>query len=314
MQILGVSTDLALEAHDALRAQTGQEIPGVTVDRENFTHGRITTVTIENEYGASVMGRKPGTYITIEAPVIREHNPAAHTEIVQVFAGALARLFKLPADADILVVGLGNWNATPDALGPRVTKNTLVTRHIFNFAPQEVEKGMRPVSALSPGVLGITGIETAEVIRGVVDHVRPRLIIAVDALAAGSVERIAASIQLCDTGISPGSGIGNTRKGITEEEMGVPVISIGVPTVVHAALIAGAAINRLYQAYNKTPPDEQTLNGIIEQLLQPFGGHLMVTPKEIDELIQNCARIIAGGISAALHPGVPVERYTAYLH
>lgn len=314
MQILGVSTDLALEAHDALRAQTGQEIPGVTVDRESFPHGQITTVKIVDEYGAAMMGRKPGTYITIEAPVIRENNREAHAQIVQVFAKALSSLFQLPEKANILVVGLGNWNATPDALGPRVTKNTLVTRHIFNFAPEEIPPGMRSVSALSPGVLGITGIETAEVIRGVVDNVKPELIIAVDALAAGSVERIASSIQLCDTGISPGSGIGNKRKGITEEEMGVPVISIGVPTVVHAALIAGAAISQLYQAYNKTPPDQQTLDGIIGQLLQPFGGHLMVTPKEIDELIQNCARIIAGGISAALHPGVPAEEYATYLH
>lgn len=314
MQILGVSTDLALEAHDALRAKTGQEIPGVIVDREKFKYGEITTVRIDDQYGAAVMGRKPGNYITIEAPAIRDQHPEAHQEIVQVFAGALSRLFELPAEASVLVVGLGNWNATPDALGPRVTKQTLVTRHIFNFAPQEVAQGMRPVSALSPGVLGVTGIETAEVIRGVVDNVKPDLIIAVDALAAGSVERIAASIQLCDTGISPGSGIGNKRKGITEEEMGVPVISIGVPTVVHAALIAGAAINRLYEHFNQTPPGQQTLDGIIEKLLQPFGGHLMVTPKEIDELIHNCARIIAGGISTALHPGVPVEKYTAYLH
>ncbi|RJX17838.1 MAG: GPR endopeptidase [Desulforudis sp.] len=314
MQTLGVRTDLALEAHDALRAQTGQEIPGVIVDRQNFAHGLVTTVEIVDEYGEAVMGRPKGKYITIEASVIRENNRQAHGEVVKVFAQALTGLFQLPEQANVLVVGLGNWNATPDALGPRVVKHTLVTRHLYQYAPEEVQEGMRSVSALAPGVLGITGIETAEIIRGVVESIKPELVIAVDALAAGSVERIASSIQLCDTGISPGSGIGNKRRGITEEEIGVPVISVGVPTVVHAALIAGDAINKLYESYNRTPPDQQTLDQIIGQLLQPFGGHLMVTPKEIDELIQNCARIIAGGISSALHPGVPAEEYSTYLH
>jgi spore protease len=314
VQILGVRTDLALEAHDQLRAQTGQEIPGVIVDRQKFTHGLVTTVEIVDEYGEQVMGRSKGKYITIEASVIRDNNRQAHGEVVKIFSQALTGLFQLSEQANVLVVGLGNWNATPDALGPRVVKHTLVTRHLYQYAPEELHGGMRSVSALAPGVLGITGIETAEIIRGVVDSIKPELIIAVDALAAGAVERIASSIQLCDTGINPGSGIGNKRRGITKEEMGVPVISVGVPTVVHAALIAGDAINKLYEVYDRTPPDAQTLDQIIGQLLQPFGGHLMVTPKEIDELIQNCARIIAGGISTALHPGVPVEEYATYLH
>lgn len=313
MRICGVATDLAIEAHDALRAQTGQEIPGVTVERRGFRDGKVTTVKITTEQGAQAMGKPPGTYITIEAPVLRITDPEAHTAVVRELAEALKGMIGVSEQGNVLVVGLGNWNATPDALGPRVANQTFVTRHVYHFAPEHIPEGTRVVSALSPGVLGITGIETAEIIKGVVEHVQPELVICIDALAAGSVERIASSIQVCDRGINPGSGIGGQSQGLTEETLGVTVISIGVPTVVHAAFIARDAIVKLYEIHGRTPPQSAEMEGIIQQLLEPFGGHLMVTPKEIDDLIKNCARIIAGGISVALHPGIVPERFADYL-
>lgn len=312
--------DLALEAREIIRGETGREIPGARIDREKYQHTEVTTVTIEEKSAAAIMGKPIGTYITIEAPVIRQNNQQAHREVTEVLSKQLASLFDLSMEANVLVVGLGNWNATPDALGPTVIGKTLVTRHLFRYAPEELKGGMRPVSALAPGVLGITGIETAEIIRGVVEKVEPELVIAVDSLAARNVARIATTIQIANTGINPGSGIGNQRTGINQETMGVPVIAIGVPTVCHAAVIAKDAID-LYQAEkNKTFAPNQFAQGndaqdaVINKVLEPFAGDLTVTPKEIDTLIKDTANIIAGGISMCLHPGIPAEDYAYYLH
>lgn len=178
---------------------------------------------------------------------------------------------------------------------------------------------MRPVSAVSPGVLGITGIETAEIIKGIVENIKPELIIAIDSLASRNVERIATTIQIADTGISPGSGVGNKRMGINQETMGVPVIAIGVPMVVHAALIASDAIERLFEQFKTNPQiyqayQQDAVQDVLNDILAPFGGDLMVTPKEVDVLIHNTSKIIAGGVSAALHQGISPEEYSMYLH
>ncbi len=308
---MGISMDLALEAREIVRGETGQEIPGVRVDKETYNHAAVTTVHVEDEAAQAIMGKPVGKYITIEAPVIRENNPEAHREVAQVLAAQLNKLIQLTMEANVLIVGLGNWNATPDALGPKVVGKCLVTRHLFKYAPQELQGGMRPVSALAPGVLGITGIETAEVIKGVVEKIRPEVIIAIDSLAARSVERIATTIQLADTGINPGSGIGNKRAGINEENMGVKVIAVGIPTVSHAAVIAQDAIEKYIQSTGGQTGDTST---VINEILQPFGGNLTVTPKEIDTLIEDTAHIISGGLSIALHPGVSPDDYAYYLH
>lgn len=316
--------DLAVEAHDLARARTGSEIPGVTVERESLPYATVTTIRVETEEAAGIMQKPRGTYITIESPVLRDNNRQAHKSIVELLGQKFKLLLenlKLPEEASVLVVGLGNWHATPDALGPRTIDYTLVTRHLHRYGPQELRGRMREVSAIAPGVLGITGIETAEIIRGVVEKIQPALIITVDALAARNVERIATSIQLADTGITPGSGIGNDRTGINYETMGVPVIAIGVPTVVHAAFIANDAMERLWEELNKNPNLQRVYKflhpeltqRVVDSLLAPFGGRLMVTPREIDNLIQNTAKIIAGGISTALHPAIPPEEFSLYL-
>lgn len=317
-----INIDLAVEAHDLLRGQTGREIPGVIVDHEKYENSSVTIVKVVEEQAEQLMGKPRGNYITIEAPSLRENNRLAQQEVAEVLAKKLSSLFNLPENTNILLVGLGNWNATPDALGPKVIEHSMVTRHLFKYAPEELGEGMRSVSAVAPGVLGITGIETAEIIKGIVEKIQPELVIVIDSLAAGSVDRIATTIQIADTGINPGSGIGNQRTGINLASMGVPVIAIGIPTVVHAAVIAQVTVEHfleqlkanplLNQIYQNLRPD--FTNQVINQVLQPFAGNLMVTPKEIDSLISNTSKIVAGGISMALHPAVSFEDFNIYLN
>lgn len=313
-QELGVRTDLAMEANELLRGATGREVPGVTEEKQTFPLGQITTVTITSPVGEQIMGKARGTYVTLEALVLRENNRQAHQEVAAALAGILQRMLAglgLGPDGSVLLVGLGNWEATPDALGPRVMEKVLVTRHLHQYAPQELRGGLRPVSALAPGVLGITGIETADIIRGVVEKTHPDLVIAVDALAAGSLHRIITTIQVADTGISPGSGVGNNRHGITRESMGVPVVAIGMPTVVPAAVILQAGFSSLQQQVPGLHP--QAMEQTARSVLEPFGGSLTVTPKEIDDLIENAARVIASALNTALHPAVPLQEMAMYL-
>ena len=316
----GIKLDLAVEAHELLRGETGQEIPGVTVNKEQYSYAAVTTVKITEKSAEALMGKPCGNYITVEAPVIRENNRQAHHEVARVLAKHLSQILNLSKEATVLLVGLGNWNATPDALGPRVIKYSLVTRHLYHYAPEELHGGMRSVSALAPGVLGITGIETAEIIKGVVDKIKPDLIIAVDSLAARNVNRISTTIQLADTGINPGSGVGNKRAGINQETMGVRVIAIGVPTVVHAAIIVQDTFNQIFESIGDNPKLYQNFNvnpELVQQatakVLEPFGGSLMVTPREVDDLIKETAKIIAGAISMSLHPSITADDYSLYL-
>jgi len=312
LKTMGVNLDLAVEAHELLRGDAQKEIQGVKESKEDHEFCSVTTVSILNAQGAQMIGKPQGNYITIDAPDIRHNDSRVQQEVSQVLAEKLEMMienFKLNEDALILLVGLGNWDATPDALGPRVINQSMVTRHLYKYAPDAVQGGLRPVEALAPGVLGITGIETAEIIKGVVEKTKPALIIAVDALAARAVERISSTIQVADTGINPGSGIGNQRKGINFESMGVPVIAIGVPTVVHAAVFAFEAFNK---ALEKNPSLQGTINQesvqeSVNEVLAPFEGNLTVTPKEIDDLIDRISKTIALGLNQGLHSGVGQE-------
>lgn len=316
-----VYLDLAVEAHEILKGESGAEIPGVRIDEEKFEHATVTTIMIESEDGVKNMGRPQGQYITIDAPDIRDNDYLVHREITEILAQKLIKLMDLKEDASILLVGLGNWNATPDALGPQVINKSLITRHLFQYSPAELQGKLRKVSAIAPGVLGLTGIETAEIIKGIVEHVKPDLVIAIDALAAGSLDRIGTSIQLADTGIHPGSGVGNRRAGINQETIGCKVIAIGLPTVVNAAVIANNCLEALVDQFKTSPTlyklykeiNSQTLTKILDEVLSPYNGNLMVTPKEIDTLIETTARIIAGAIGISLHPGIDRGDYERYL-
>ncbi|MDK2822186.1 MAG: spore protease [Clostridia bacterium] len=318
----GINLDLALEAHEAIRGQRGGEIPGVKLQEETFDTAQVKTVTVLDQRGASIIGKPPGKYITLESNVLRINNKAYHKQLSETLAQKLKEILPFHSENNsVLIVGLGNWNATPDALGPKVVEKTMATRHLYGKVPEELTNGLRPVSTIAPGVLGITGIETAEIIRGIVEKTNPNLIIAIDALAAGDVSRIGATIQLANTGINPGSGVGNKRSGINQETMGIPVIAIGVPTVVHASIIAHDIIESFVEQMKARPPlTELTkelhppmLKMIIDQVLQPYSNSLMVTPKEVDDLIENTSKVIAMALAEALHPAMP-EEVANYLH
>ena len=314
-------TDLALEAREMLSRTVQEDIPGVVVETAENEDTIITRVKITTPEAERMMGKRRGQYVTIEAQGLRDKNTMLEEQIMKFLADELVNLVDLPRNATILVVGLGNWNITPDALGPRVIDKVVVTRHLQDMLSPELKDGVRSVCAISPGVLGITGMETAEIISGIVAKVKPNAVIAIDALAAAASRRMLTTVQVANTGIHPGSGVGNKRFGLSQETLGVPVIAIGVPTVVHAATIATdtidtlldhAAFNRYFKSMSDlSDHDRQTIVG---QVLPDMLGDLMVTPKEIDRLIQDIAHIIAGGINQALHPHIDYDNIHQYLH
>ncbi len=308
-----IKIDLALEARDLIRGATGREIPGVIEEKQTFRHGTVTIIKIMDPKAEAIMGKPQGTYITIESPDLRFKSPEVQESVGDVLAQHLKNLLKISEQATVLIIGLGNWQATPDALGPTVVKYSLITRHLHLHMPQMVEN-YRSVCAFAPGVLGITGIESAEIIQGIVEKVRPGVIIAIDALAATNISRLGTTIQIGDTGIAPGSGVNNKRIGINFQTMGVPVIAIGVPTVVNAAVIAQMAVeNHNKITGNRTPVNSIQTGQLIQELFKPFQGSLIVTPREIDDLILNAGRAINRGITLALHPRVAREDLEAVL-
>lgn len=312
---------MVIEAHEVLRGESGQEIPGVKMTQTKYDHATVTEINILDEAGSKQMEKPIGTYLTIDAPSVRENNRDIHKEIGLLLGEKLREILKLGQEESVLLVGLGNWNATPDALGPRVIESSLITRHLHQYCPDELQGGLRPVSGIAPGVLGLTGIETAEIINGVASKIEPDVVIAIDALAASSLDRIATSIQISDTGINPGSGVGNRRTGINMDSIGRRVIAIGIPTVVNAAVIAHDVIDALFTELKTSPSlyrlyknlGVDVVENIINSVLSPYRENLMVTPKEIDVLIDRMARIVAGGIAQALHSALGPDEFDEYL-
>ena len=210
---------------------------------------------------------------------------------------------------DILVVGLGNAEVTPDALGPKVVSEVDITRHLLKYAPQVLKEGTRPVSAISPGVLGTTGIETLEIIKGIIDNIKPKLLIVIDSLASKSIERISSTIQISDTGIVPGAGVGNTRKELSINTLGLPVIAMGVPMVVDLATITDDCLNLFITKLQQDAKSNDYLNQLKEQdnyeeiknALIPNDFNMIVTPKEIDDLIENMGSVVARGINFSVN-------------
>ena len=225
-----------------------------------------------------------------------------------------------------LVVGLGNWQVTPDALGPKVTEKIMVTRHLQTVMPEAIDDSVRPVCSIAPGVLGITGIETVEIIKGVVEKIKPDLVICIDALAARRVERVNTTIQIGDTGISPGAGVGNNRKQINEENLGVKVIAIGVPTVVDAVTIANDTIDLVVDSLIKNSSsgtdfykmlkslDKNEKEKLIKEVISSKANiDMIVTPKDIDLIINSLSKIIANGINMAVQPNMDMEEINKFM-
>lgn len=324
-----VRTDLALEARDMASQAKGSNLSGVSADSYHENGINVTTIEITSQEGARALGKLPGHYITLEVPGLRRQDTAVQDKVATKFAQLFEQFLAkrgIPKDAKVLIIGLGNWNVTPDALGPLVVENVMITRHYFELMPDQVEPGYRPVSAVAPGVLGITGIESGEIVQGIVDKSKPDLVIAVDALASRALERVNTTIQIADTGIHPGSGIGNKRMGLTEETLGVPVIAIGVPTVVYASTVVNSAIDMMQKHFRSQTRQAGQIMGLLEQMteeerlmlvkevLNPLGHDLLVTPKEIDQFIEDIANVIASGLNAALHEAVDTNNVAAYTH
>ncbi len=309
-QPIRIPTDMAIEARDIVRGDAHEEVPGVRVDRKTDHGVEITRVEIFSDEGARLMGKAQGHYITLDVPRFRERNVGMRQDLIHAVTEELTSLMPESLEQSVLVVGLGNWNATPDALGPRVVERLLVTRHLQNVVPDEMRQKMRPVAAVAPGGLGVTGIETLDMIRGIVAESKPDLMIAVDALAARNLDRLLGSVQIADTGIHPGSGVGNRRQNVSEETVGVPVVAIGVCTVVQAMSIAEEAVHLLARQLSDDVKfykileelGETNQKGLVQEVLSERLGELMVTPKEIDVLINDMADVLAESLNRALQP------------
>lgn len=281
---MAIRTDLALEANELWQAsaQKTTQLSGV-ISREQRKPGlKLTSVRITNAQGAQALGKPVGTYLTLEL-----EDDYRFSRAVRTLAGALTDMLRLTEKTSVLVVGLGNPAVTPDALGPGVLPQLLLTRHLIAHLPEHFGS-YRSVSAIAPGVLGTTGMESAEIVRGTVERTRPDRVLVIDALASRSVDRLCRTVQLADTGIVPGSGVKNHRAALNQACLGVPVLAVGVPTVVDAATIA------------------EDLTGAPAPHDARHAG-LIVTPREIDRQLREIAKLLAYGINAALHPNVSTE-------
>lgn len=325
-------TDLAIESIDS-----SSSIDGIEKNIRNVENIRVTTVKV-NEIGSKKINKKVGKYITVEFIDVTDSNN--RKKVLDIFSEELKKLLndcQIKEDDSCLVIGLGNSSSTPDSLGPLSINNVLVTNHLFEL--NELSDGFRRVSAINPGVMGTTGIETSDIILSIVEKIKPSFILVVDALASGSIERVNKTIQMTDTGIHPGSGVGNSRKEISKDILGIPVIAIGVPTTVDAVTIVSDTINYMYKHFSYTKENvnnpsnklmvstpnylkkdvkvddkdknnllglvgllnEEEVKQLIFEVLTPIGYNLMVTPKEIDFLVDKLAYVIGNGINKALH-------------
>ncbi len=301
----GFRTDLATEA-----VELDGPLAGVTEETQEHEGVTVTTVHIRTKRAAERLHKRVGRYVTIAPPPDAQDD---HTgALVREITNALSAL--LPENArHLLVVGLGNRFITPDALGPRTAERVFVTRHIASFVPELAPRGMRHVSALIPGVLGVTGMETVEVIRGVVQSVRPDALLCIDALAAESPKHIGSTVQVNDNGLLPGAGVGNRQQELHEEALGLPVLAIGVPTVVFASSIAYEAA-RLMAVASGDAQHADTLAAMGRSVAQEHMGELIVTPKDVDKLITDASRRLAEGINRALHGPQYEELQALLLH
>lgn len=315
-----IRTDLAVEERESFEGDGG-EIKGVSLREWHHRNSRIklTEVSILDEQGAKVMGKPMGTYLTLDVPQMADKDEGYHKEVAAELGKQLRMLIlKVCPDkgkrAEILVVGLGNMQVTPDSLGPRVVDNLQMTRHLKEeYGEEFCARNKLPIlSGIVPGVMAQTGMETAEIVKGIVEETKPDLVLAVDALAARSVRRLTTTIQLTDTGIHPGSGVGNHRNSMTKESLGVPVLALGVPTVVGAAAIVHDTVETMIDTLSMKDDtagygryiekmDSESQYELISELLEPEFGPMFVTPQDIDERVKQLSFTISEGIHKALY-------------
>lgn len=284
-------TDLALEARELWQERTGAvtALPGVEA-RDSLREGiPVNTVRVLDQRGEEALGKPRGSYVTLTLEGLAGREEGIFQRAVQAVAEELSGLLRdVPEAGLVLVAGLGNRAITPDAVGPKVHQNTLVTRHLVRQMPEHFG-ALRPVASLAAEVMGATGLESGELVRAVCEKIRPACVVAVDALASRSLKRLCKTVQIADTGITPGSGVGNHRLGLTRDTLGVPVIAVGVPTVVDGATLAADLLG------------SEDLPDLGE------GRDLLVTPKDIDSQVDDLSKVIGYGISMALQPGISLE-------
>jgi len=302
-------TDLADERTDIFKKNNNitNNVDGIETNIREEGNIKITEVKVINEKGANSIGKPIGSYITIDIKKLKLATDEEIENYGNVLSNELKKLIDMHSSKqdEILVVGLGNIYVTPDSLGPKVINEIDVTRHILKYMPEVLEEGTRSVSAISPGVLGTTGMETLEIITGIVNNVKPKLVIVIDALASRSIDRISSSIQLADTGIVPGAGVGNTRKELSQSTLNIPVIALGIPTVVDLATITDECLDLFIKKLQEEAKSNDYLNKLkeqnnyegIKQALNVGDYNMIVTPKEIDDLIENMKDVIARGIN-----------------
>ncbi len=295
-----IRTDLAVEAKNMYKG----ELPGIESECETKGSIKVERVRITSELAAEAIGKPTGNYITITTGDLSENDKDEYENACMCLAEELKNIINIEYDAPVLAIGLGNSHITADSIGPKSVKNLLVTRHIKEIMPEEIDESVRSVSALAPGVMASTGIETGEIVKGVAEKTKPKLVIAIDALASRSMSRLGRTIQIADTGINPGSGVGNNRKELSEKTLGVPVIAIGVPMVVDAKTVAldcielsGGDREKLIETYSR---------------LEPGNADMVVTPKDVDSLSDRSAKIIANGINIALQSALGREDIDRY--
>ena len=316
-------TDLALESKEMYDEENNVEISGVVVDKANKGSVDITRIEITDENGSQALGKPKGNYITLEVPGLRNADSDLKDEVSLALSNELRNIIQFKDDLKVLVVGLGNQRVTPDALGPLTVSKIKVTRQFFLTYKKDKDESMSCVSALIPGVMGTTGIETVEIIKGAAEKVNPDLIIAVDALAARRVERINTTIQITDSGINPGAGVGNRRLQLNSDSLGIRVVAIGVPTVIDSFTVVFDSIEELGQCDNDQKIGNyfgqlsQVLknNGnIVNEMLNTCSRKMIVTANDIDALVQDFSQIIANSLNISLHPGLKLEDVNKYMN
>ena len=291
-----IYTDLAMEAKEL-----HPELPGIYEQSEQKGSVSISRITVENEQSANKIGKLCGKYVTLDSPALADRDSQAFHEIACILADEITKLIgNLKEGATILVAGLGNRFITPDSLGPRVVEKTYVTRHITEYMPDALDEKLRSVCAIAPGVLGITGVETFDIVSSLVSKLKPDAVIAIDSLASRRAARINTTIQLTDTGISPGSGVGNNRAGLNRQTLNVPVIAVGVPMVVFATTIAQDTITLIAEKTG-LHNDEQKLIKLADEVINENMGTMVVTPKDIDCIVDDMSKVLSEGINRALH-------------
>ncbi len=303
-------TDLAYEANESL----AQKFKGVKLETQDFKHGEIIELEIMNEEAEKAIGKRVGKYVTYETKSFKSMSEETRNQVIEILSENIKNIADLKRER-VLVIGLGNRNITADALGPRTVDKIKVTRQYFKAYNKEFDEDYNEVCILAPGVLGITGIETIDTIIGVVEKIKPTLLIIIDALASRKMKRLCSVVQITDAGIEPGSGIGNMQGSLNEDTIGVKVIAVGVPTVVDTATIVNDTIDMMEDALRDKTDDVGQIMGIlsdlernekhmfIKEILSPLYGDSIVTPNGIDEQIEILSDILAESINKAVHPG-----------